>query len=199
MSGPNSKRTDVSGTLHVYRGIASLIYRHRQRIGQPFSPNGYGPIAGQPHLLWGAFRIRGDAAMDQAVPELRTASVSPNRGSTIAWTVSPEKEVNQAMVAPPFPNPFASLSSPCRPPRREGIASARAGARARRPADAPTALTGGLGNPGPTVQSRNCPTLLLARCSRRSCRFVVAGAAGVAGGLLGKGSGSGPAVVRGGS
>ena len=52
---------------------------------------------------------------------------------------------------------------------------------------------------GPTVQSRNCPSLLFARCSRRSCRFVVAGAARVAGVLLGKGSGSGPAGVRGGS
>ena len=53
--------------------------------------------------------------------------------------------------------------------------------------------------PGPTVQSRNGPSLLLARCSGRSSRFVVAGAARVAGVLLGKWSGSGPAVVRGGS
>ena len=52
---------------------------------------------------------------------------------------------------PPFPSPFASFSSLRRPPRREGIASARAGA------------------------------------------------AHVAGVLLGKGSGSGPAGVRGGS
>jgi hypothetical protein len=72
----------------------------------------------------------------------------------------------------PFPNPFLSLSSLRRPPRREGSASARAGAAAGRPADAPTALTGGpvlrsstaeggLGNPGPTVLSRDCPSLLL--------------------------------------
>jgi hypothetical protein len=122
-----------------------------------------------------------------------------NRGLSIGWTVSPEKEVNQAMVAPPFPNPFASLSSLRRPPRREGSASAGAGAPARRPADAPRALTGGLGNPGPKVQSRDCPSLLLEGCSRRSSRFVVAGAARVAGVLLGKGSGSGPAGVRGGS
>ena len=27
MSGPNSKRTDVVGTLRLWRGIASLIYR----------------------------------------------------------------------------------------------------------------------------------------------------------------------------
>ena len=94
---------------------------------------------------------------------------------------------------------FPSLSSLRRPPRREGSASARAGAPARWPADAPTALAGGLGKPGPTVQSRNYPSLLLARCSRRSSRFVVAGAARVAGVLLGKRSGSGPAAVRGGS
>src|ERR1035441_7675212 len=82
---------------------------------------------------------------------------------------------------------------------REGSASARAGAPAPRPADAPTALTGGLGSPGPTVQSRKGPSLLLGGCSRRSCRLVVAGAARVAGVLLGKGSGSGPAGIRGGS
>jgi hypothetical protein len=81
---------------------------------------------------------------------------------------------------------------------------------ARRPADAPPALTGGpvlhsstaeggLGKPGPTVQSRKCPSLLLGGCSRRSGGFVVAGTARVAGVLLGKGSGSGPAGVRGGS
>ena len=58
---------------------------------------------------------------------------------------------------------------------------------------------GGLGNPGPTVQSRKCPSLLPDWCSRRSGRFVVAGAACVAGVLLGKGSGTGPAGVRGGS
>jgi hypothetical protein len=58
---------------------------------------------------------------------------------------------------------------------------------------------GGLSNPGPTVQSRNGPSLFLARCSRRSGRFVVAGAARVPGVLLGKGSGSGPVAVRGGS
>jgi hypothetical protein len=117
--------------------------------------------------------------------------------------------------------PFPSLSSLRRPHRREGCASAGAGAPAGRPADAPTALTGGpvlrsrfsvavlrrvdstaeggLGKPGPTVQSRNGPSLLLDWCSRRSCRFVVAGAARVAGVLLGKRSGSGPAGVRGGS
>jgi hypothetical protein len=38
-------------------------------------------------------------------------------------------------IAPSFPNPFPSLSSLRRPPRREGSASARAGAPARRPAD----------------------------------------------------------------
>ena len=180
------------------------------------------------------------------------------------------------MVEPAlFPNPFPSLSSLRGPPRREGSASARAGALARRPAAAPTAWTGGpvlrsgtaeggLGNPGPggsrhcrqqkktpavtgaravpgsqqlgrhlgrerawfatarswplrardgsrsggsveirppgaTAQSRNGQSLLLARGSRRSGRFVVAGAARVAGVLLGKGSGSGPAAVRGGS
>jgi len=114
---------------------------------------------------------------------------------TIARTVSPENEVNQAMV----PNPFPSLSSLRRPPRGEGSASARAGASARRPADAPRALTGGLGAPEPTVQSRNCPSLLLGECLRRSSRFVVAGGERVAGVLLGKRSGSGPAAVRGGS
>ena len=113
-------------------------------------------------------------------------------------TVSPEKGVNQAMVEPLL-SPFLSLSSLRRPPRREGSASARAGASARRPADAPRALRGGRGNPGPTVRSRDCPTLLLEGCSGRSSRFVVAGAARVAGVLLGKGSGSGPAGVRGGS
>jgi hypothetical protein len=100
---------------------------------------------------------------------------------------------------PPFPSHFASFSSLRRPSRREGSASARAGAPARRPADPPTALTDGLGNPGPTVQSRDCPSLLIDECSGRSCRFVVAGAACVAGVLLGKRSGSGPAGVRGGS
>jgi hypothetical protein len=70
---------------------------------------------------------------------------------------------------------------------------------ARRPADAPTAWTGGLGNPGPTVRSRDCPSLLLARRSRRFSRFVVAGTARVAGVLLGKRSGTGPVAVRGGS
>jgi len=58
---------------------------------------------------------------------------------------------------------------------------------------------GGLGNPGRTVQSRNCPTLLLARCSGRSSWFVFAGAARGAGVLLGKRSGTGPVAVRGGS
>ena len=83
---------------------------------------------------------------------------------------------------------------------RAGTRSLKAGIEpARRRTTAPTALAGGLGNPGPTVQSRNCPSLLLARCSRRSCGFVVAGAARVAGVLLGKRSGSGPAGVRGGS
>jgi hypothetical protein len=86
-----------------------------------------------------------------------------------------------------------------RPPRREGSGSARAGAAARRPADAPRALTGGLGKPGPSVQSRKGPSLLLEGCSRRSGRFLVAGEARVAGVLLGKGSGTGPAGVRGGS
>jgi hypothetical protein len=108
------------------------------------------------------------------------------------------------------PSPFASSSSLRRPPRREGIASAGAGAPARRTADAPTALTGGpvlrsspaeggLGNPGPTVQSRDCPSLLLGGCSRRSGRLVVAGTARVAGVLLGNRSGTGPAAIRGGS
>jgi hypothetical protein len=114
------------------------------------------------------------------------------------------------MVAPRLSSPFPSLSSLHSPPSREGSASARAGAPARWPANAPTALTGGpvlrnsfaeggLGNPEPTVQSRNCPRLSPARCSRCSSRFVGAGPARMAGVLLGKGSGTGPAGVRGGS
>jgi hypothetical protein len=103
-----------------------------------------------------------------------------NRGSTIAWTGTPFLHFHR----------YAALPDARAVPRLEP---------ARRPADAPPALTGGLGNPGPSVQSRNCPRLLLDWGSRRSGRFVVAGAARVAGVLLGKRSGSGPGGVRGGS
>ena len=81
-----------------------------------------------------------------------------NRGSTGAWTVVPQKEVNQAMVGPPLSE-----------------------------------------SPSFTLQSRDCPGLLPARCSRRCSGIVVAGAAGATGVPVGKRSGTGLAAVRGGS
>jgi hypothetical protein len=85
------------------------------------------------------------------------------------------------------------------PSRTRNAASiCRSVARHKGPSGAP----GGDGNPegsGGPHSRRNCPGLLSGRCSMRSCRLVVAGAARGAGLLVRQWSGTGPAGVRGGS